>query len=1233
MRARERVVATPRRGARSPQRLLRVDPPAFGATAGQGPAAVLIEYQAPPALQALTSATASDRQAAARAGRAAVARNRAAQQAARAALASLGVRELYSVQRVLNATVALAGADQLASLRSLPGVVRVSPAPIHRLDSAASVPFIGANTVWDRSGALGLRGLTGKAITLAIVDSGIDYLHLDFGGDADYASQTDVTSIADHPFPTAKVVGGYDFAGDGYDASGVAGSPTPQPDPDPVDCNGHGTHVAGTAAGFGVRGGATYAGSYDGLTSTQLLGFDIVPGVAPEASLIALKVFGCQGTTALTLAALERAVDPDGDGDFGDHYDVVNLSLSAVHGSGQDPTAQAASNAALAGVVVVGSAGNGGDAYFATGGPAAGASAISVAASADGGESAIAVVDLAGKAYPAFPARFGAPLSDPLPSPTTAASLRPPPHGPRGCLAADFEDFPAGAIAIVDSGGCSAKQKALNALGAGALAVILDDVTTCAPFAAEDDPKLPAPVTVPVVTVSCSAAEALLSQSTLAAQINPDRGFALGDAVAEFSSRGPRRPDPADGRIVLKPDLTAPGVGIASARTGYNTGPGDGRAVRSGTSMAAAHVAGTMVLLRQQHPDWPATWLKALVMNTASHDVWSLDTLSGKQGPIVGPSRVGAGRVDPARAVASPGVALSAEDPAAVSLAFAADVVGRHATNQVRDLLVFNRSGRPLTYAVSVQTQVRASGVVMTVSPHTLTVLPYASARVQVGASLTPALMLHDLEKSVKDRQGTDRHWMTEASGFVQLRPSSATQPMLRVPVYVAARPAAQMFTAPTPIQAVGGAATIRLLGEGVANLSVKKTPGGSSIDQQSLLSLFELLWSSPKRDAGDNAWDSADIRYLGLSPYGDDLAVATWDAWGSPAELQLQVCIDYDQDALVDYCFLSYTVPGTDVHVQLLQDVNGFRGDPGATYEWFFPQDDVDTRRADPRLLRSDVLTFPLDTDSDDFQLTGGSDTSPAFNFFVRTFHADDPRSAFGLPTDQSPTFTFDPAQRRLVFDVGASSVFPFYNDVFGAYVRAAVALPAGGSTRALLLHHFNAPGSRSEIVTVQAPRTSSQLLLNPGFDLDVDANGQPDSWQGAGLRPADRLSTADVFSAPNAFSFQGAAPAKRTLSQTVAVSGEAGDTLGVALRVDGGRLSLTDMASLTVQLLYTDGTRQSYILKLGRGMDYGLPRLLGPFTAAKPYAQVHVELSAKLGKPGSALFLDDVGLFRVTY
>ena len=173
-------------------------------------------------------------------------------------------------------------------------------------------------------------------------------------------------------FPTVKVAGGYDFVGDAYDAS--SDDPainTPVPDPDPVDCNGHGSHVAGTAAGAGVlTDGSTFTGPYD--ETTHANSFLIGPGVAPEATLYALKVFGCEGSTDVTVDAIEWAVEHD--------LDVINMSLGSEFGRSNDPTAMAATNAAIAGVVVVTSAGNAGPGRYLTGSPGTGSGALSVAA-------------------------------------------------------------------------------------------------------------------------------------------------------------------------------------------------------------------------------------------------------------------------------------------------------------------------------------------------------------------------------------------------------------------------------------------------------------------------------------------------------------------------------------------------------------------------------------------------------------------------------------------------------------------------------------------------------------------------------------------------------------------------------------------------------------------------------------------------------------------------------------
>lgn len=111
------------------------------------------------------------------------------------------------------------------------------------------------------------------------------------------------------------------------------------------------------------------------------------------------------------------------------------------------------------------------------------------------------------------------------------------------------------------------------------------------------------------------------------------------DAVAAFSSRGPRMGDGA-----LKPDVSAPGVSIVAARAnGTSMGtPVDGRyTAASGTSMAAPHVAGEAALVLQRHPDWTPEQVKAALAATAD--------------PVAGTSPLaqGAGRIDVAEALAA----------------------------------------------------------------------------------------------------------------------------------------------------------------------------------------------------------------------------------------------------------------------------------------------------------------------------------------------------------------------------------------------------------------------------------------------------------------------------------------------------------------------------------------------------------------------------------------------------
>src|ERR1700687_2496468 len=513
----------------------------------------MVELLAPPAAaafaEAMRGAVPSDRRALAVAGaasKAQVLRVRAAQETVAQALAAppIGARELFRVSKALNGIAVAVDPASLRSLARIPGVKRVLPILAEYPTSSTSVPFIGAPKVW--ANTIGLpAGVDGTGVKVGIIDTGIDYLHGDFGGSGLLASyQAESTASAGFTtagsFPTAKVVGGTDFAGDAY-----TGGNAPVPDANPMDCNGHGSHVSGTAAGFGVTAaGATFAGPYDANSSTYS-SLRIVPGVAPKALLYALRVFGCAGSTGLTTLAIDWAMDPNDDNDLSDHLDVINMSLGSDFGSEVNASSVASDNAALAGVIVAISAGNSSDTFFINGAPGVATRAITAAASLDGGEPApIVTVNtpaaIAGN-YLAAGATFGPALTPGgITGNVVIATDAANPSGPSttdGCTALTNAAAVAGNIALIDRGTCGFIVKVKNAQNAGAIAVIIADNAPGTPPAGlgGTDPT----ITIPSVRVTLADGNKLKANiATLNATLHGPSG---GDTLASFSSRGPRR--------------------------------------------------------------------------------------------------------------------------------------------------------------------------------------------------------------------------------------------------------------------------------------------------------------------------------------------------------------------------------------------------------------------------------------------------------------------------------------------------------------------------------------------------------------------------------------------------------------------------------------------------------------------------------------------------------------------
>ncbi|WP_405456254.1 S8 family serine peptidase [Streptomyces sp. NBC_00101] len=101
------------------------------------------------------------------------------------------------------------------------------------------------------------------------------------------------------------------------------------------------------------------------------------------------------------------------------------------------------------------------------------------------------------------------------------------------------------------------------------------------------------------------------------------------DDRAEFSSMGPLVTTHG-----LKPDISAPGVGINAAASQSVPGIEGMYQSMDGTSMATPHVAGAAAILKQRHPDWSGTRVKDALMS------------SSRRLPAHTPYEQGTGRVD-----------------------------------------------------------------------------------------------------------------------------------------------------------------------------------------------------------------------------------------------------------------------------------------------------------------------------------------------------------------------------------------------------------------------------------------------------------------------------------------------------------------------------------------------------------------------------------------------------------
>ncbi|MDX3071788.1 S8 family peptidase [Streptomyces sp. MI02-7b] len=217
----------------------------------------------------------------------------------RSVVREVGAAPMFTFTSALLGFAARLTDRQVSELRTVPGVRAVEQDAVVTVPRPQAVAAASDEVSWGlarinhrEAGAAGFSvRATGADVTSYIIDTGIDFAHEEFGG---------------------RAVPGYDVVGDGQQGA---------------DCNGHGTHVAGTVGGAHS-------------------------GVARGTRLVSVRVLGCDGSGSIASVVAgvnwvaEHAVKPA----------VANLSVGGPH---TEASERAVEGLAAAGVFPVVAAGNG----------------------------------------------------------------------------------------------------------------------------------------------------------------------------------------------------------------------------------------------------------------------------------------------------------------------------------------------------------------------------------------------------------------------------------------------------------------------------------------------------------------------------------------------------------------------------------------------------------------------------------------------------------------------------------------------------------------------------------------------------------------------------------------------------------------------------------------------------------------------------------------------------------
>jgi len=529
------------------------------------------------------------------------------------------IKTKHQYNTVINGFSVKMTAKEADDITNLAGIKSVEVTQTLKAHTDRGPLLIQAPAAWNGS----VTGIPakGEGMLIAIIDTGIRSDHPSFAEVSPSDGYQHINPLGSNvflghcattpEFCNNKLIGAYNFAED---------INTPE------DEDGHGTHVASTAAGNTLTFDLGSGNAFE------------LTGVAPRANIISYRISDAEGNTnsAELVGAIDQAVS--------DGVDIINFSFgSGSFNPWRVSFSIAYKNARSAGVVVITSAGNDGPNPNTVGSPADAPWITSVAASThDRGD---------------YPQKSLSGMSGGLTTPPStimgrsltgeftanivyAGNFSNGDSNPEQCLNPFPENTFSGQIVVCDRGEIARVQKAKNVAAGGAGGFVLANIQGGSSFLADDI------YVIPGIHINANKGDILKAWLTSGenhlATIDGTNGNVgidpnAADIVAGFSSRGAN----PSVQSIIKPSVAAPGVSILAAGIGEVD-----YTFLQGTSMASPHVAGAAALIKQSKPNWTAGQIHSAMVSTGA------TTLVKENGVTpADPFDIGGGRLDIGKAL------------------------------------------------------------------------------------------------------------------------------------------------------------------------------------------------------------------------------------------------------------------------------------------------------------------------------------------------------------------------------------------------------------------------------------------------------------------------------------------------------------------------------------------------------------------------------------------------------